>query len=53
MNNQSRSESGIARSQKFFMKMSKKTIEGLYKVFADDFEMFGFPYPKEYIEMGT
>jgi len=39
--------------RQFYRQLPKKSIKQLYdKIYATDFQMFGYNYPQEYIAMG-
>ena len=39
--------------REFYRQIPKKSIKQLYdKIYATDFQMFGYKYPQEYIDMG-
>ena len=43
----------IEIDQLFYKKLPKNLIEQLYdNIYKTDFEMFGYEYPQEYIDMG-
>ena len=41
-----------SREQAFFSRVPQSKIQKLYTLYALDFEMFGYPVPHEYLEMG-
>ena len=44
----------IEIDQQFFSKLPKDLIKQLYeKLYSPDFEMLGYEYPQQYIDMGT
>ena len=49
-----REKGNMSKDGFFFPRISKSLITQLYEeVYKVDFKMFAYPYPQQYIEMGT
>ena len=52
LNDQRQTEEPEKRAWKFFSQLPRGIIIQLYHAYKIDFDMFGYPEPREYIEMG-
>ena len=53
MRNDTQHLDALDRNQQFYRQLPKKSIKQLYdKIYATDFQMLGYKYPQEYIDMG-
>ena len=52
-NNETKNLDAIEIDRLFYKKLPKKLIKKLYdNIYKTDFEMLGYEYPQEYIDMG-
>ena len=51
--NDTKLSNALEKDREFYCQLPKKSIKQLYEeIYATDFQMLGYKYPQEYIDMG-